>query len=81
MCLCSTFTREGLRSAEQGLVLHGLIVHNWHVQLRKGDVTHYHTLDFCSRHLLPPPVNLSNANNHLLPPPVNLSNTNNHQRA
>lgn len=38
MCLCSTFTREGLGSAEQGLVLHGVLFQSWHVRLRKGDV-------------------------------------------
>lgn len=60
MCLCFTFIREGLRGVEQRLVLHGVLVHNWHVQLRKGDVTYYDTLDSCRLHFLPPPVNLSN---------------------
>lgn len=60
MCLCFTFIREGLRGVEQRLVLHGVLVHNWHVQLRKGDVTYYDTLDSCRLHFLPPQVNLSN---------------------
>lgn len=37
VCLGSTFNREGLRSVEQGLVLHGLLVHSQQVELRRTD--------------------------------------------
>ena len=60
LCLHSPFIRRGLGSVVQGLVLHGVLVHTWHVQLKKRDATDYDSLDFCSLNFLPPPVNLSN---------------------
>lgn len=60
MCLLFPFIRGGLGSVVQALVLHGVLVHNWHVQLRRGDVTDYNILDFCSLNFLQPPANLSN---------------------
>lgn len=54
MCLHFPFTRGSLGSVVQGLVLLGVLVHNWRVQLRQGDVTDN------DAHLLPPLMNLSN---------------------
>lgn len=52
ICLCSMFNREHLRSVEQGLVLHGVLVHSQQVALRRTDAACYHSLVSWSEYFL-----------------------------
>lgn len=60
VCLCLMFNREDLRSVEQGLVLHGLLVNGQQGALQRTDAACYHLLVSWSEYFLPPPPNLSN---------------------